>query len=156
MIRHFLSHFFSILGDFKHYRSTYNQKREGVIYHRTPLQPNRPSNKPSLWGPGTDRDLWSALPQILHNAQPKCTLKPSHTLNSHHILTHNSDHSHRACISFIKNCTETCYSCLKQICHGIRQSTKNSTFLSRNFEYIHTLAIALICYLTQLRQLHLY
>ncbi len=44
----------------------------------------------------------SALPQILHNSQPECTHSTSHTRCSHHIHNHHSDHSHRACISFIK------------------------------------------------------
>jgi len=88
-------------------------KREGSIYHQTPLQHNKPSFLSILWGPATFRDLWSTLPQILHNVQPECTLNLSHTLISHHVRTHNSDHSRRACVSFIKKCTETCYSSLR-------------------------------------------
>jgi len=134
-------------------------KRERVrSINKHPDKFNKPPFKPSLWGlsPFAFVTSASAFAQILLNSQPECTHSTSHTRCSHHIHNHHSDHSHRACISFIKKCTETCYSCLERICHRSGQSIKNSTYLSRNFEYIHTFTIALICYLTQLRQLHLH
>jgi hypothetical protein len=136
----------------------YVTKRERVRSTNAHLDKfNRPSIKPNLWGlfpPPTFVTSASTFPQILLNSQPGCTHSTSHTRYSHHIHNHHSDHSHRACISFIKNCTETCYSFFERICHRIGQSIKNSTDLSKYFEYIHTFTIALIYYPTQLRQLH--
>ncbi len=65
---------------------------------------NSPSFWPSLWGlsPLAFVTSASALPQILLNSQPECTHNTSHTRCSHHIHNHYSDHSHKACISFIK------------------------------------------------------
>jgi hypothetical protein len=140
----------------------YNQKRDGVrSTNAHPDRFNRPSIKPRFWGlfpHPTFLTSASTLPQILQilNSQPKCTHNTSHTRCSHHVHNHHSDHSHQTCIAFIKDCTETCYTCFERICHRLGQSIKNSTYLSKNFEHILTFTIVLICYLTQFRQLHLH
>ncbi len=111
-----------------------NQKRERVLttYEHPDKITDPLSNQVfEVFSPPTFVTIASALPQILPNSQPEFTHSTSHTCCSHHNHNHHSDHSHRTCTVFIKNGTETCYSCLERIGHRIGQYTKNSTFLSR-------------------------